>query len=277
MTKSPVSSTRLDVVRGVQVALRVRGVLEQLAVVVAIALGRLDLRRRLEVQQPLLGALVRVQSPGRADGQDEVVARPVAQRPEDRVAHAGALVDEQHLVGDAVAVERALRHRAGRADDAEHDVVVEVQRDAAGDDVAGDRHVAGLGQAMPMEVVVGGLEPDPRDRLDAVRPRRRGQVVQQRRAAAEALDTEQLLGVQAAVGGAMLGVPLAGDAAVGDVVHRTTGLLGRKKASLEVTVVRCPIRQVVPSGRCRRSLGQGRSSPSRPGRPGGCRSRPGAS
>jgi len=43
-----------DLVRRVQVALGVRGVLEQLAVVVAVALRRLDLRRRLEEQHPLL-------------------------------------------------------------------------------------------------------------------------------------------------------------------------------------------------------------------------------
>ena len=207
--------------------------LEQLAVVVAIALGRLDLRRRLEVQHALLRARVRVEPPGRADGQHEVVARPVAQRPEDRVADAAALVDEEHLVGHAVAVERALGHRAGRPDDAEHDVVVEVQRHPAGHHVAGDGQPSGLGQAMAVQAVVGGLEPDRAALLDAVVLRRRRQVVEQRRSAGEALDPEQLLGVERAVGRPVLGVALAGDAAVGDVVHRATGLLDvREEASL---------------------------------------------
>jgi hypothetical protein len=44
---------RLRLVGVVEVALRVRRVLEELAVVVAVALRRLDLRRRLEVQDPL--------------------------------------------------------------------------------------------------------------------------------------------------------------------------------------------------------------------------------
>ena len=44
-------------------------------------------------------------------------------------------------------------------------------------------------------------------------------VIQDRAAAGEALHPEQLLGVEAAVGGAVLGVTLRRDAAVGDVVH----------------------------------------------------------
>ena len=70
-----------------------------------------------------------------------------------------------------------------------------------------------------MEAVVGRLELDPAHGLDPVRPRRRRQVVEQRAAPGEALDAEQLLGVQAAVGRAVLGVALRRDAAAGDVVH----------------------------------------------------------
>ena len=82
-----------------------------------------------------------------------------------------------------------------------------------------------------MEVVVGRLELDSPDRLDLVGPRRRDEVVEDRRPAGEALDPEQLLGVQAAVRRPVLGVALLRDAAVGDVVHEATGLLG-EKASL---------------------------------------------
>ena len=78
-----------------------------------------------------------------------------------------------------------------------------------------------------MEAVVGGLELDPADRLDLVRLRRRDEVVEERAAAGEALDAEQLLGVEAAVRRAVLGVALAGQAAVGDVVH------GRLASSVE--------------------------------------------
>ena len=232
MTKSPASSRGADLVGRVEVALRVRRVLEELAVVVPVALRRLDLRRRLEVQHPLLRARVRLEPPGRPDRQDEVVAGSVAQRPEDRVADAGALVDEEHLVGDAVAVEPALGHRLGRPDDAEDHVVVEVQRDPAADRVAARLDAAGLRQAVAMEVVVGRLELDAPDRLDLVGPRRRDEVVEERRPAGEALDPEQLLGVERAVRRAVLGVALLRDAAALDVVHGATGLLGVEEASL---------------------------------------------
>ena len=70
-----------------------------------------------------------------------------------------------------------------------------------------------------MEPVVGGLDGDPADRLDLVGLRRRRDVIEDRAASGEALHPEQLLGVEAAVGGAVLGVALRRDAAVGDVIH----------------------------------------------------------
>jgi hypothetical protein len=82
---------------------------------------------------------------------------------------------------------------------------------------------------MPMEAVVGGDELDSADRLDAVGLGRREQVIQDRAAPGEALDAEQLLGVEATVGCPVLGVPLAGQAAMGDVVHGTTGLLESRR------------------------------------------------
>ena len=72
---------------------------------------------------------------------------------------------------------------------------------------------------MAMEPVVGGLDGDPADRLDLVGLRRRRDVIEDRAASGEALHPEQLLGVEAAVGGAVLRVTLRRDAAVGDVVH----------------------------------------------------------
>jgi hypothetical protein len=220
---------RRHLVRGVEVALGVRGVLQQLAVVVAIALGRLDLRRRLEVQDPLLRRRVRVEPPRRPDRQHEVVAGAVSERTEDRVANAFALVNVEHLVGDAVPVERPGRHGLGRPHDTEHDVVVEVERDPAGDCVTLRRHRSRLRQPVAVEAVVRRDELDPGDGLDPVGLRRRRQVVEDRAAAGETLDAEQLLGVQAAVASPVLGVPLAGQAAMGDVVHRTTGLLESRR------------------------------------------------
>ena len=204
---------------------------EQLPVVVAVAPRRNDLRRRLEVEHPLLGAGVRVQPPGRPDRQHEVVAGAVAERAEDRVADAAALVDVQHLVGDPVAIERPGGHRLGRADDAEDHVVVEVQRDPSRDRVASRRHRTGLRQPMAMEPVVGGLDGDPADRLDLVGLRRRRDVIEDRAASGEALHPEQLLGVEAAVGGAVLRVTLRRDAAVGDVVHGRRASWVRRQSS----------------------------------------------
>ena len=73
---------------------------------------------------------------------------------------------------------------------------------------------AGLGQVVAVRAVVGRLRRISRDELDLVRLRRRHEVVEERAAAGEPLDPEQLLGIQAAVGCAMLGVPLLGNAAV---------------------------------------------------------------
>ena len=201
---------RLAELGRVQVALAVRRVLEELPVVVAVALGRLDLGGRLEVQDPLVRARIRVQPPGRADRQHQVVAGAVGEVAEDRPADAGSLVDEQHLVRDPVAIEAVLRHRLGRPDDPEHHVVVEVQRDPAGDDVALRRDGAGLRQPVSMEAVVCGLEVHPRPGLDQMGPSRRRHVVEERAPAGEPLDPEQLLGVQAPVGRPVLGVALGG-------------------------------------------------------------------
>jgi hypothetical protein len=72
---------------------------------------------------------------------------------------------------------------------------------------------------MAVQLVIGRLEMDAAHRLDLVGLGRRDEVVQQRRSAREALDPEQLLGEERAVGSAMLRVALPGDAAAGDVVH----------------------------------------------------------
>jgi hypothetical protein len=75
-------------------------------------------------------------------------------------------VHEQHLVGDAVAVEDPVGQGDRRPDDPEHDVVVEVQRDPPAHDVAGGLDPAGLRQSMAMDPVVGRLETHVADRLD---------------------------------------------------------------------------------------------------------------
>ena len=181
------------------------------------------------------GCVGRIQRPGRAATWFRSAARG------NRPARSGAarrscrrrpsLVDEQHLVRDAVAVEGALRHRLRRADDTEHDVMVEVERDATGDHVAGRFDRARLRQSMPVQAVIGRLESDAATGLDAVRARRRRQVVEQGAATREAFDPEQLLGVERAIRRSMLRVALARDGAALDVVHGATGLLGSEDKS----------------------------------------------
>ena len=70
-----------------------------------------------------------------------------------------------------------------------------------------------------MRLRVGRLQVNLADELHLVRLRRRHEVIQERAAAGEPLDPEQLLGIQAAIGRPMLGVALTRDAAVLDVVH----------------------------------------------------------
>jgi hypothetical protein len=73
--------------------------------------------------------------------------------------------------------------------------------------------------------VVGLPDDDVRDRFDPVGSCRRDEVVEQRGAPGEALDAEQLLGVERSIRRSMLGMALGRDVAAGDVEHRATGLL----------------------------------------------------
>jgi len=211
---------RLEELGRPDVALAVRRVLEELPVVVPVALRRLQLRGGLEPKHPLGAALVGLEPPGRPDWAHEVVPRAVAEAPEHRVPGARSLVDKDHLVGLAVPVERVLRHRLIWTGDAHHDVRVEEQRNAAGDRVALRCEILRVDQSVAMGIVVGFVELDPSDGLHLVRPGRRHEVIEKRASAREAFDPEQLLGVERAVGRAMLGVALVGHIAERQVEHR---------------------------------------------------------
>ena len=75
MTKSP-ASVWGSIGWRAEVTLAVRGVLEELPEVVAVALGRDDGRWRLDPQHPLGLARGRDDAVGGADGDDQVVAGP---------------------------------------------------------------------------------------------------------------------------------------------------------------------------------------------------------
>ena len=211
------------------VALRVRRVLQELAVVVAVALGRLELGRALEVEHPLADARVGIEPPRRPDRQHQVVARVVGEIAEVRPEHARALVDEQHLVALAVAVEGVGRHRRRGQDHAHHDVGVVEQRDPPADRVTVRLEPRRVDQLVVMRAVVRGLDGDRAHRLDPRHARRRRQVVEQRAAPGEPLDAEQLLGVEAAVGRPMLGVTGAAGWSLARRRTCATGLLGLRR------------------------------------------------
>ena len=131
------------------------------------------------------------------------------------------VVDEVHLVRLAVAV--VPLHRLSRQHDAEGDVRVVEERHAAGDPVARRLQVLRVDQPMPMRAagLVGRLlERDVAHLLDGVRLGRRRVVIEEAGPSAESLDAEQLLGEQAAIGLAELGVTLVRHLAALEVEHR---------------------------------------------------------
>ena len=70
-----------------------------------------------------------------------------------------------------------------------------------------------------MDAVVRLFDRDQLTGFDSMGPGRRQEVVEERTPANEALDPEELLGVQPAIRGPMLGMALVRDAAFRDVEH----------------------------------------------------------
>ena len=194
-----------QLVGGAQVAFAVRGVLEELAPAAEVLLRRPDVAPRLEHQDPQLGTVDHPAVHGRG-GDDDVVARADPQAPEAGLQLARAGLDEDQLVTDRVAGQGAV---GDRGDVGDAHVLVGQQQVPPRHDVPADLEVVGL-QVPGRQRVVGrelvGLD---LHRLDVDDRRRRLAVVQQRRVRREALGPRQLLGVQAPVGAAELGVTLA--------------------------------------------------------------------
>ena len=205
-----------------QVALAVRGVLQQLPVARQVALGRGDVRvglDRVEPQWLVAGRQPAVR--GRA-GQQHVVALASVQRAEHGLHHGAAGLDVHALVADRVAVQRAglPGHHVG-----DPHVGVAQHQPPPGHRVDGLPVVAE--QLVQLQVprhqrcvrrggdVAGG----PRRGVD--QRRRDAPVVEQRGVRGEALLAHQLLVVEPAVGTAVLGVPLRRDLTGSPVVrHR---------------------------------------------------------
>ena len=85
---------RLELRRRMEVALRERRGLGELPVAVAVAVGRLDLARRVEAHPELLHARVGLEAVGRPARDHDVFVRMEREPAEDRLELARALVDE---------------------------------------------------------------------------------------------------------------------------------------------------------------------------------------
>jgi hypothetical protein len=156
-----------------EVALRERRVLEQLAVAVAVAVRRLDLARRVEGQPAL--RRVEAEAVRRPARDHDVVVLAVRQRAEDRLDDALALVDEDDLVALAVAVE--VVGLGLRDADPDLDVVVVLEHAPAQHRVAQRLHRARVGEAVHVRLGHPFLEHDRlelADLLDAARARTGG-------------------------------------------------------------------------------------------------------
>ena len=105
------------------VALRVGGAFEKLAILIDIALGRLDMSAHtLDDEHALADVPVREKAPDDARWNDEIIARAVRERAELRLDRAGSLVHEEHLVPVRVAV--PVAHGLRGAHHREHNVLV---------------------------------------------------------------------------------------------------------------------------------------------------------
>ena len=146
---------RHQLLRRVEVTVRVGRVLEQLAVAVAVPVRCLDLSGRVEGQPQLVA--VGPEPVGRAARDHDVVVLAVGERAERRLELTRPLVDEDHLVTLTVAIEVVLG--LDRAADADLDVVVVHQhaapedRVAAGVDLGRVKQPVGVGGRNPLLVL----------------------------------------------------------------------------------------------------------------------------
>ncbi len=215
-----------------QVALAVGRVLEELAVLRQVALGRRDVRVGLDRIRPQRVARRSPRHPPvrRRPRDDDVVTRADVERAEHRLDPPPPALDEHALVADPVAIPRR-RQRRHRVRDAH--VAVPEHQPSTGDGVGAPhrRRVEQVVQPqMPRDQRVVRRRRQVTDLPFArIGDRRRDvAVVEQRRVGREALLTHQLLVIEAALLPArrrlpVLGVPLVRDAAHPLVVrHRVS-------------------------------------------------------
>ncbi len=177
-----------------EVALRERCVLEQLAVAVAVAVGGLDLARGVKADPELLLSLGQLEAVRGATGNHDVVALAEGNAPEHRAQDAAAAVDVDHLVALAVSVE-ALE-RLGGLGDRDLDIPVPHEQPPAADRIAPGLDRVGVGEAMDVGLRHPLLALDGREGADGVEAAGRLEVQEDRLVAREALVAHDLLDQQ---------------------------------------------------------------------------------
>ncbi len=203
--------------RRAEVALAVGAVLQELAHVVAVPLGRPKLGRRLHHQQPRLDVTVEAPPVDQRARDVDVVALDELDVAEHGVERPLAVVDVDQLVVRRVLVERVLRHRVRRDAHRHDDVGVAHDGHAAGQPVAAGLDLGPEKVAVGQERLLGVLDRHVLGLADGLDERGRVDVVGDGADPVEALLAQHLLGVEGAVGALELGVALGRDLAALDV------------------------------------------------------------
>ena len=189
-------AVRAQLRRRVDVAVVVRRVLHQLAVLVAVALRDRDQPGRLEHEVALLA--LRAEAVRRPARDDDVVARRVRQVAEDRLERARALVHEDDLVALAVRGRSSPSSSSGRQSEISTSLF-HIRSCRPDDGVARRRHVPR--REVPVRVRVGHplLAHDRLELAELDHAARRLEVVEDRLEAREALEAHHLLREERAV------------------------------------------------------------------------------
>ncbi len=254
----PLLGEGLQPLRLPDVPLRERRVLQELPVLVPVALRRLDRRGRLDDQVALRPGL-RVEHVRRPTRDYDVIPGPVVQLPEDRLDPPRSLVDEIEVVALPIAIE--VRHLLVRHRDRHRDVRVVEQDDPPTHRIPALLQILRLEMMVPQHLLVRVLHARVVDPFDLARLRRHVVVIDQRRAPRESPRAHELLGVELPIRAAELRVALVGRISKG-VIHR--------HGVYPILLVRVPRRSISSADRkCRpcRSRSHHRGKDTRPARP----------
>ena len=198
--------------------LRRRGAQPQLAVGVEVSRRKDDVVARFDHQQVWRNVRIELDQVGGGARDEDVVEGLEGQHAERREQLAAALVDEDHLVGGAVAIQ--FRLRLDRPAAPQGHVGVGEHRQSARDGVAARLHLPGLEVMMPQHRLLDHVKRPGAGRLDLADACGRPEVVGDAVRPAKAGRRDDFLVVDAfaAIAGldAVFGVPLAPGSARAD-------------------------------------------------------------